>query len=100
MYDKASPLHKMRFLSTPKTDGELALYTALNKLGYNCYHMAECSLDAANDSLLLWRQAIEAKYHGKGRMFEGKDFDQMLWRYDVSKPELISPTIIDRATAK
>jgi hypothetical protein len=60
-----------------------ALYVALKKLGYTCYHMAECGRDAANDSLTLWHAAIDAKYYGKGRKFEGEDFDKMLWRYDV-----------------
>lgn len=34
----------------------------------------------------LWRQAIQAKYDGQGRPFQGIDFDQMLWNYDVLNP--------------
>jgi hypothetical protein len=45
--------------------------------------MAECCLDFPNDSCVLWHQAIDAKYHGKGKPFAGEDFDKMLWRYDV-----------------
>jgi hypothetical protein len=45
--------------------------------------MSECGLDTANDSMVLWHQAIDAKFHGKGSKFTGEDFDKMLWRYDV-----------------
>ena len=63
----------------------LALYVALKKLGYTCYHMAECGLDVENDSMIYWHEAIEAKYsHDLSRKYSGKDFDKMLWRYDVS----------------
>ncbi|KAL4936892.1 hypothetical protein BDV06DRAFT_227475 [Aspergillus oleicola] len=60
-----------------------ANYAALKQLGYNCYHMSECCLDSANGSLVLWNHAIDAKYNAKGTKFVGKDFDQMLWRYDA-----------------
>ncbi|KAE8422537.1 hypothetical protein BDV36DRAFT_223310 [Aspergillus pseudocaelatus] len=63
--------------------GTMSLYVALKKLGFNCYHMAECSLDQRNGSLALWNQAINAKFNGNGRKFSGADFDQMLWRYDA-----------------
>ncbi|KAE8402382.1 hypothetical protein BDV37DRAFT_272855 [Aspergillus pseudonomiae] len=73
---------KVLALGMPRT-GTLSLYVALKKLGYNCYHMAECSLDQRNGSLGLWTRAINAKYNGDGRKFSGRDFDQMLWRYDA-----------------
>ncbi|KAB8265413.1 hypothetical protein BDV32DRAFT_158931 [Aspergillus pseudonomiae] len=63
--------------------GTMSLYVALRKLGYNCYHMAEFSLDQRNGSLGLWTRAINAKYNGDGRKFSGRDHDQMLWRYDA-----------------
>ncbi|KAE8333298.1 hypothetical protein BDV39DRAFT_199029 [Aspergillus sergii] len=63
--------------------GTMSLYVALKKLGYSCYHMAECSLDQRNGSLGLWTQAINAKFDCNGRKFSGADFDQMLWRYDA-----------------
>ena len=66
-----------------------ALYTALKKLNYNCYHMSECCLDAKNDSLKLWHEAIDAKFKNRGRKYAGKDFDKMLWRYDVTRPALL-----------
>ncbi|KKA24314.1 NAD dependent epimerase/dehydratase, partial [Rasamsonia emersonii CBS 393.64] len=45
----------------------MSLCVALRKLGYTSYHMAECWLDSANDSMSLWHEAIEAKFNGKGR---------------------------------
>ncbi|PYH98980.1 NAD dependent epimerase/dehydratase [Aspergillus ellipticus CBS 707.79] len=64
--------------------GTMSLYVALKELGYTCYHMCECSLDNANDSMILWRKALDAKYEGTGTAFKGKeDFDKMLWRYDA-----------------
>lgn len=72
-----------RGLSESVLIGQTALCVALRKLGYTSYHMAECWLDSANDSMSLWHEAIEAKFNGKGRKFAGEDFDKMLWRYDV-----------------
>ncbi|KAL8876310.1 MAG: hypothetical protein Q9198_005469 [Flavoplaca austrocitrina] len=60
-----------------------ALQDALTKLGYTTYHSAESILDSKNDALLNWHEAIRAKYHGQGRPYEGKDFEKMLWRYNV-----------------
>jgi hypothetical protein len=45
--------------------------------------MSECALHTANDSMILWHRAVDAKFHGKGSKFTGEDFDEMLWRYDV-----------------
>lgn len=61
----------------------LALYVALKRLGYTCYHMAECGLDVENNSMIYWHEAIDAKFDGKGNKYVGEDFDKMLWRYDV-----------------
>lgn len=60
-----------------------ALYTALNELGYNCYHMTECCLDFRNDSLQHWNRAIDVKRRGYGKELKRRHFDLMLWRYDV-----------------
>lgn len=40
-------------------------------------------MDLKNDSLAHWNRAIDAKFYDKGRVYQGRDFDQMLWRYDV-----------------
>lgn len=61
----------------------LAVYVALLKLGINSYHFAEVSRNRKNNHWQLWMQALQAKYDGLGKPFEGEDFDQMLWNYDV-----------------
>jgi hypothetical protein len=65
----------------------IALYTALNKLGYNSYHMVEAVLDSANDSLVHWNRAVRAKYYNEGQVcLDPEGFEKMLWRYDVCLP--------------
>ncbi|KAL4880596.1 NAD dependent epimerase/dehydratase [Aspergillus karnatakaensis] len=68
--------------------GTMSLYVALKQLGYTPYHCAECSMDLKNGSLLHWNRAIDAKYHCKGPVYQGRDFDQMLWdmMYAHSQP--------------
>ncbi|KOC14436.1 hypothetical protein AFLA70_270g001851 [Aspergillus flavus AF70] len=58
------------------------LALGMSRTGTMC--MAECNLDQQNNSLSLWNRAIGAKFNGLGRKFTGADFDQMLWRYDVT----------------
>jgi hypothetical protein len=64
--------------------GTLSTYTALKMLGYEPYHMAESILNGANGHPKAWGNAVRAKYYGRGKRWEGKDFEKMLWRYDVS----------------
>ncbi|KAL2858963.1 P-loop containing nucleoside triphosphate hydrolase protein [Aspergillus pseudodeflectus] len=73
---------KVLALGMPRT-GTMSLYTALNELGYNCYHMAEAALDHRNLSLKHWQEAIVARYYELGEEYKGEDFDKMLWRYDA-----------------
>ena len=63
-----------------------AMYVAFKKLGYKPYHFLESTLQKQNDHQKLWLEALNAKFYGKGKPFEGEDFDQMLWNYDVSRP--------------
>lgn len=56
-------------------------------LGYEPYHMAENVLNGANGHPQAWGKAVAAKYYCKGKRWEGKDFEKMLWRYDVSHPK-------------
>lgn len=60
--------------------------TALQVLGITPYHFLEAKRNKDNGHMELWRQAIQAKYDGQGRPFQGIDFDQMLWNYDVLNP--------------
>ncbi|KAL2831271.1 hypothetical protein BJY01DRAFT_260600 [Aspergillus pseudoustus] len=73
---------KVLALGMPRT-GTMSMYTALNELGYKCYHMAEAALDYRNGSLKNWQEAIVAKYYDLGDQYKGKDFDKMLWAYDA-----------------
>ncbi|KAL3456151.1 NAD dependent epimerase/dehydratase [Aspergillus heterothallicus] len=73
---------KVLAFGMPRT-GTMSLYTALNELGYNCYHMAEAALDYRNGSLTNWNKAIVAKYDEIGEEFRGEDFDKMLCAYDA-----------------
>lgn len=58
-----------------------ALQTALQKLGYKCYHMAETYKNPG--SHLFWLEAVKAKYLGKGRAYEKPEFDKLLGNYSV-----------------
>ena len=55
----------------------------MRKLGFNPYHMMEATRNVENDHLALWQEAMNAKFKGQGRPYAGKDFDRMLWNYDV-----------------
>lgn len=37
-----------------------------------------------NKHFEIWLKAVRAKYDGIGEPFQGVDFDQLLWNYDVS----------------
>ena len=62
----------------------VAIYAALKELGLSPYHFLEVLRNKNNKHLQLWGKAVQAKYGGLGAPFEGEDFDQMLWDYDVS----------------
>lgn len=63
--------------------GTMSTWAALKQLGYRPYHCMEAGLDNVNDSYANWGQAVQAKYHGNGRLYQGADFEKMLWKYDV-----------------
>ena len=64
-----------------------ALQAALNTLRYTTYHMSECIIESRNKSMARWYEATKAKYMGQGREYKAKDFDKMLWPYDVSRTD-------------
>lgn len=66
--------------------GTMSTYAALKQLGLRPYHAVECGLDNPNGSYRNWAEAVRAKYHGQGRPYQGKDFEKMLWKYDVCSP--------------
>jgi hypothetical protein len=83
VYEISCPIYYLKVQSQESPNPLTALYTALNGLGYNSYHMAEAALDHRNGSLKHWQAAIVAKYYDLGEEFRGREFDRMLWRYDV-----------------
>lgn len=57
------------------------MQTALQRLGYKCYHMVE----AGNTrSFRYWLEALEAKYENKGKPYRRSEFDKLLGQYSVS----------------
>ncbi|KAF5713580.1 hypothetical protein FMUND_7820 [Fusarium mundagurra] len=62
--------------------GTMALFMALKQLGYTPYHMS-LSLSSPKTNLSLWREALEAKYYGKGKPWGREEFDKILGPYDA-----------------
>ena len=58
----------------------IALKVALEKLGYNPYHM---SVAIRSRHLRYWEEALRAKYLGERQPFSKSDFDKFLANYDV-----------------
>lgn len=54
----------------------------------------------------MWLEALEAKYDGKGRPFERKQWDKLLGRYRVSEPTVhndplgLSPVLGDEGQSE
>lgn len=57
------------------------MQAALQRLGYNCYHMAETAENPG--SIIHWLEALKAKYLGKGKPYAKAEFDKMLGNYSV-----------------
>lgn len=50
---------------------------ALKILGFNeCYH--QVTLGHNPDDARLWKKALDAKFHGRGKPFEREDWDALL----------------------
>ncbi|KAL8709018.1 MAG: hypothetical protein Q9220_006227 [cf. Caloplaca sp. 1 TL-2023] len=76
---------KLLVLGLPRT-GTTSICAALELLGLRSYHWNEVLANKKNGHLQLWLKAIQAKYDGHGVPFQGDDFDQMLWDYDILTP--------------
>lgn len=63
-------------------DSYIAIYTALQQLGYHPYHMAEAMKDPKRQ-LPLWEDALNAKYRGIGKRFGRTELDKILSNFDV-----------------
>ena len=57
--------------------------TALNKLGYHCYHMEQCLMNWKKYHPQYWLEALRAKYQGIGKPYGKSEFDKVLADYDV-----------------
>ncbi|KAF5537856.1 hypothetical protein FMEXI_9678 [Fusarium mexicanum] len=62
--------------------GTMALFMALKQLGYTPYHMSR-SLISPKTNLDLWREALDAKFEGKGKRWGREEFDKILGPYDA-----------------
>jgi hypothetical protein len=60
-----------------------ALKNAFNTLGYKSYHVNEISESGVPKAMVYWKEAIEAKYLGKGKPYEKAEFDKLLKSYSV-----------------
>jgi hypothetical protein len=61
-----------------------ALKQALEKLGYNVYHMEECVTRWQENHLSLFEEATKAKLLGEGKLWTGAELDKVLQNYTVS----------------
>jgi hypothetical protein len=59
------------------------MYTALNRLGYRCYHMYESSMNYRHRHMCCWLEAINFKVNGVGEPYYPEDFDKILQEYSV-----------------
>ena len=62
------------------------MMTALNQLGYKCYHMTEAGAteNIKQRHCICWREALKYKVYGIGKAYGPKYFDKMLQNYSVS----------------
>jgi hypothetical protein len=68
--------------------GSTSMWVALKILGYKCsdstlrsYHMLHAT--AASHDHAQWHAALQAKYFGKGKRFDHKDWDRLLGNCEV-----------------
>ncbi|KAM0238983.1 hypothetical protein ACHAP5_008421 [Fusarium lateritium] len=62
--------------------GAMAVFTALEQLDYTPYHMS-VAIGSPKTNLSLWREALDAKFYGKGKPWGREEFDKILGLYDA-----------------
>lgn len=62
--------------------GTMAVFTALKQLGYTPYHIS-VAIGSSKTNLNLWREALDAKFYGKGKPWGREEFDKILGLYDT-----------------
>lgn len=85
----------MKPLASVKTDDK-AMYSALQKLGLQPYHMAEAIKDPVRD-LNIACEAVAANCLGEGKPFGRDEFDKWIGDFDVSLCLASFPSIQSRA---
>ncbi|TVY84163.1 hypothetical protein LSUE1_G004051 [Lachnellula suecica] len=63
----------------------MSMMTALNQLGYKCYHMVETGAteNIKQRHCNCWREALNYKVHGIGKAYGPDDFDKILQNYSA-----------------
>jgi hypothetical protein len=62
--------------------GTTTLFIALKQLGYTPYHIS-AAVGSPKTNFRLWREALEAKFHGKGKPWGRAEFDKIFGPYDA-----------------
>ncbi|KAM0343405.1 hypothetical protein ACHAPU_008586 [Fusarium lateritium] len=60
----------------------MAVFEALKQLGYTPYHLS-IAVGSPKTNLDLWREALDAKFYGKGKPWGREEFDKVLGFYDA-----------------
>ncbi|KAJ0295817.1 hypothetical protein COL5a_009108 [Colletotrichum fioriniae] len=74
---------KLLLLGLPRTATE-SLNSALEQLGFRVFSF-QAMWPTWQESIPLWTEAIEAKYHGRCKPYGRAEFDKLLGDYDVVK---------------
>ncbi|QPC71431.1 hypothetical protein HYE68_002183 [Fusarium pseudograminearum] len=62
--------------------GIATLFTALKQLNYTPYHIS-IAMGSPKTNYRLWREALDAKFHGRGKPWGREEFDKIFGSYDV-----------------
>ncbi|CEI62667.1 hypothetical protein FVEN_g5195 [Fusarium venenatum] len=62
--------------------GTSTLFAALKQLGYTPYYMS-IAIGSPRTNFRLWREALDAKFHGRGKPWGRQEFDKILGLYDA-----------------
>ncbi|POS76105.1 hypothetical protein DHEL01_v205500 [Diaporthe helianthi] len=74
---------RLLLLGLPRTGTE-SLNAALEELGFNVFSF-KAMWPTWEESIPLWTEAIEAKYHGRCKPYGREEFDKLLGDFDVVK---------------
>ncbi|KAJ5730117.1 uncharacterized protein N7483_004625 [Penicillium malachiteum] len=71
-------------VASPSRSGTLGLYTAMQILGYNTYHIYECAMINGLDHLKIFNEGMTAQHNRLSgiKRFDKDDFDKWMAKYD------------------